>query len=176
MNTPALALLTAFLFATAHADIPLVTDGQRVFVSGGYPRKHVQAVLADGSGKTAWENTSQVYVPSMIAHQGYLYAVQDSGVATCWKSDTGEELWKERLGGTFTASLVLVGDNLFATNEPGQTFIFKARPDKFELVAENQLGDEVYATPAICGGRIYMRVVEKTDGQRQEMLYCLASE
>jgi outer membrane protein assembly factor BamB len=162
--------------ATTECVTSLVTDGQRVFVSGGYPRKHVQAVLADGSGKTAWENTSQVYVPSMIAHQGYLYAVQDTGVATCWKSDTGEEVWKERLGGTFTASLVLVGDNLFATSEPGQTFIFKARPDKFERVAENQLGDEVYATPAICGGRIYMRVVEKNNGQRQEMLYCLGND
>ena len=162
--------------ATTECVTSLVTDGQRIFVSGGYPRKHVQAVLADGSGKTAWENTSQVYVPSMVVHQDCLYAVLDPGVATCWKCDTGEELWKERLGGTFTASLVLVGESLYATNEVGQTFIFKARPDKFERVAENKLGDEAYATPAICGSRIYMRVVEKTDGQRQEVLYCLGSK
>jgi outer membrane protein assembly factor BamB len=154
----------------------LVTDGNRVFVSGGYPRKHVQAVEADGSGKTAWENNSQVYVPSMVVHQGHLYAVQDPGIATCWRCDTGEELWKERLGGTFTASLVLVGDNLYATNESGQTFIYKANPTKFELVAQNKLGDEVYATPAICGGRIYMRVVENIGGKRQEVLYCLGQK
>jgi outer membrane protein assembly factor BamB len=153
----------------------LVTDGERVFVSGGYPRKHVQAVLADGSGRTAWENNSQVYVPSMVHKDGYLFAAQDAGVATCWKSDTGDEVWKERLGGTFTASLVLVGENIFATNESGQTFIFKASPSKFELVAENKLGDEVYATPAICGGRIYMRVVEHVGDQRQEVLYCVGN-
>ena len=161
--------------ATTECVTTLVTDGERIFVSGGWPRKHVQAVAADGSGKTAWENNIQVYVPSMIVHQGCLFAVQDSGVATCWKSDTGEELWKERLGGTFTASLVLVGENIYATNESGQTFIFKATPNKFERVAENKLGDEVFATPAICGGRIYMRVVEHTAGQRQEMLYCLGA-
>lgn len=161
--------------ATTECVTSLVTDGQRVFVSGGYPRNHVQAVLADGSGKTAWENNTKVYVPSMIVHQGHLFTAQDGGLAMCWKSDTGEEAWKERLGGTFTASLVLVGENLFATNEAGQTFIFKANPEKFELVAENKLGDEVYATPAICGGRIYMRVVENTGGQRQEMLYCLGN-
>jgi outer membrane protein assembly factor BamB len=161
--------------ATTECVTTLVTDGQRIFVSGGWPRKHVQAVLADGSGKTAWENNVQVYVPSMIVKDGYLFAVQDPGIATCWKSDTGEEIWKERLGGTFTASLVLVGDNLFATNESGQTFIFKANPAKYELVAENKLGDEVYATQAICGGRIYMRVVERAREQRQEMLYCLGS-
>ena len=75
--------------------------------------------------------------------------------------------------GTFTASLVLVGDQVFATSESGQTYIFKATPQKFKLVAENKLGDEVYATPAICGGCLYMRVVERTGEQRQEMLYCL---
>jgi outer membrane protein assembly factor BamB len=161
--------------ATTECVTTLVTDGDRVFVSGGYPKKHVQAIAADGSGKTAWENTAQVYVPSMIVHRGCLFATQDGGIAMCWQSDTGKENWKERLGGTFTASLVLVGENLLATNEAGQTFIFKADPQKFELVAENKLGDEVYATPAVCGGRIYMRVVEKTGTQRQEMLYCLGS-
>jgi outer membrane protein assembly factor BamB len=159
--------------ATTECVTTLVTDGQRIFVSGGWPRKHVQAVLADGSGKTAWENNVQVYVPSMIVKDGNLFAVQDAGVASAWNGATGVELWKERLGGTFTASLVLVGDNLFATNESGQTFIFKASPSKFELVAENKLGDEVFATPAISGSRIYMRVVERSGEQRQEMLYCL---
>ncbi len=162
--------------ATTECVTTIVTDGSRVFVSGGYPRKHVQAVLADGSAKTAWENTTQVYVPSMIVHQGYLYAVLDAGIAACWKSDTGEEMWKERLGGTFTASLVLAGEQLFATNEAGQTFVFRAQPTKYEAVAQNQLGDEVYATPAICDSRIYMRVIERAGGQRQEMLYCLGSK
>ncbi len=150
-----------------------VTDGRLVFTSGGYPKNHVSAVRADGSGEVAWENNTRVYVPSMIVKDGYLYAVQDAGTAVCWKSDTGKEVWKGRLGGTFSASLVLVGDHLFATNESGRTFIFKADPGAFELVAQNQLGDEVLATPAICGDRIYMRVVLNREGKRQEMLYCL---
>jgi len=159
--------------STTECVTTLVTDGERVFVSGGYPKKHVQAIAADGSGRSEWENTAQVYVPSMIVHQGHLYATQDGGVAMCWDSRTGQEKWKERLGGTFTASLVLVGDNLLATNESGQTFVYKADPAKFQLVKENKLGDEVYASPAVCGSRIYQRVVEKSDGQRQEVLYCL---
>jgi len=161
--------------ATTECVTTMVTDGQRVFVSGGYPRKHTQAVLGDGSGKTAWENTTQVYVPSMVVRNGYLYAVLDAGVAVCWKSDTGEEMWKSRLGGTFDASLVAVGDHLFASNEEGQTFIIKADPAAFTLVGENRLGDEVFATPSICGSRIYHRVVERTGTQRQEVLYCLGS-
>ncbi|MDX1945876.1 MAG: PQQ-binding-like beta-propeller repeat protein [Pirellulaceae bacterium] len=162
--------------ATTECVTTMVSDGRRVFVSGGYPRRHVQAIEADGSGKSAWENNSQVYVPSMIASGGYLHAILDAGVACCWKADTGEELWKERLGGTFSASLVLVGDRLFATSESGQTFIWRASPAKCERLGDNQLGDEVFATPAICGSRIYMRVVEHGGGQRQEMLYCLGQK
>lgn len=162
--------------STTECVTTIVTDGQRIFVSGGYPKKHTQAIEADGSGKTAWENNTQVYVPSMIVHQGYLYAVLDNGLAACWKSDTGEEQWKTRLGGGFTASLVQVGDRFYAINESARTFVFKVRPDQLELLAENQLGEEAFATPAICGGRIYLRVVDRVDGKRQEMLYCLGEK
>ncbi len=151
-----------------------VTDGERIFTSGGYPTNHVSAVLADGSGKIAWENKTRVYVPSMLVHEGHLYAVQDSGIATCWKCDTGKELWTGRLGGTFSASLVLVGEQIFATNEAGRTFIFKAVPDGFHLVGQNQIAGEVLATPTICGDRIYLRVAKQDKGRRQEMLYCIA--
>lgn len=150
-----------------------VTDGQLIFTSGGYPKNHVSAVRADGSGQIAWENNTRVYVPSMLVHEGHLYGVQDAGLATCWKCDTGKEVWKGRLAGTFSASPVLVGEHLFATNEAGRTFIFKATPAAFELVGQNQLGEEVLATPTICESRIYMRVAMRNKGQRQEMLYCL---
>lgn len=150
-----------------------VTDGQLIFTSGGYPKNHLSAVKADGSGKIAWENGARVYVPSMLVRDGYLYSVLDAGVAMCWKCDTGKEVWKGRLGGTFSASPVLVGEHLFATNEAGQTFIFKATPEAFELVAENSLGREVFATPTICGSRIYFRVANQVDGQRHEELKCV---
>jgi outer membrane protein assembly factor BamB len=159
--------------ATTECVTSTVTDGRRIFTSGGYPTNHVSAVMADGSGKIAWENNTRVYVPSMLIHQGHLFAVTDAGVATCWKSDTGEEAWKGRLRGTFTASPVLVGDRIYAVNEVGEWFIFKADPQQFQLIAENRLPGEVLATPVICGGRIYQRLAIDKDGQRQEMLYCL---
>ncbi len=149
-----------------------VTDGERVFTSGGYPRNHTVAIVADGSGKAAWQNNARVYVPSMIAKAGHLYAVMDAGVAVCWKSDTGEELWKERLGGDFFASPVMVGERIYASNVGGKTFVFEATPKTFKLLAQNQLGDEAYASPVICGGRIYLRVAKRGDS-RQEFLYCV---
>ncbi len=159
--------------ATEECVTSTVTDGTHIFTSGGYPKNHLAAVVADGSNKVAWENTSRVYVPSMIAKDGILYGVLDEGIAACWKTDTGKELWKKRVGGTFSSSLVMAGDNLYATNEAGQTFVFKAMPKAFELVSENKLGDEVFATPAICHGCLYHRVAYNIDGKRQEFLYCI---
>ncbi|MGK0190753.1 MAG: outer membrane protein assembly factor BamB, partial [Verrucomicrobiales bacterium] len=112
--------------ATTECVTSTVTDGTHIYTSGGYPKNHVAAVAADGSKKMVWENISRVYVPSMLVKDGYLYAVMDGGVAVCWKSDTGERMWKERLGGTFSASPVLVGDHFYAANETGEIFVFKA--------------------------------------------------
>lgn len=153
-----------------------VAVGDIFLVSGGYPKNHVAAVKADGSGKVVWENKQRVYVPSMLAHDGHFYAVLDSGQAICWKADTGAELWKGRVEGTFSASLVLIGDTILATNEAGRSHLFKATPEKFTPVGENQLGNSALASPAVCGGRIYMRVAEQKGKTRQEWLYCLGSK
>jgi outer membrane protein assembly factor BamB len=160
--------------ATTECVTSTVTDGQLVLTSGGYPKKHVSAVWADGTGRTAWAKNIKVYVPSMLVRDGFIFLVTDAGIARCWKSQTGEEIWRGRLGGTFSASPILVGEHIFATNEDGETFIFKANPEKFELVAKNDLGDEVIATPTICGSRIYMRVAEREDGRSKEFLYCIS--
>jgi outer membrane protein assembly factor BamB len=159
--------------ATTECVTTTVTDGRHIFTSGGYPKNHVSAVAADGSGTVVWENTTRTYVPSLLARDGYLFAVMDAGVAICWKSDTGEELWKGRLNGTFSSSPVMVNDLIYACNEEGQTFVFKASSEKLEIISTNQLGTNVMSTPAICGGRIYNRIAVETDGQRQEMLYCI---
>jgi len=153
-----------------------VTDGKVVFTSGGYPKNHVAAVAVDGSGKVVWENKSRVYVPSMVVRDDHLYAVLDEGVATCWRCDTGKEMWKERLDGTFSASPVVVGDTVFATNEAGKTFVFTATPEAFTLISVNKLGDDAFATPTICGDRIYMRAASQVNGKRQEMLYCIGKK
>jgi outer membrane protein assembly factor BamB len=162
--------------ATTECVTSTVTDGERVFSSGGYPKKHLAAVLANGSGKLAWETSDRVYGPSLLARDGYLFGVLDAGVAVCWKSETGQEQWKKRLGGEFIGSPVLVGDTIYATNQNGETFVFRADPSKFEQIAVNKLGDQALASMTICGSRIYMRVVEQVNGRRQEILYGLAKQ
>ncbi|MHC4993779.1 MAG: outer membrane protein assembly factor BamB family protein [Planctomycetota bacterium] len=158
--------------ATTECVVTAVTDGQRIFTGGGYPKNHAMAMRADGSGKVDWINNQRIYVPSMIAKDGHLYAVADAGFAICWDSATGKELWKKRLGAEFFASPTMVGDVVYASNVRGATYVFKATPSEFELISVDQLGDEAYASPVICGDRIYLRVAV-SDDTRQEYLYCI---
>ena len=153
-----------------------VTDGKRVFVSGGYPKNNMTAVEADGSGRIAWQNNVRLYVPSMLVRDGYLFAMLDTGQAVCWQADTGEEVWREKVDKDYYASPVLVGDRFYATSLRGVTSVFEASAQKFgKLLSQNQLGDEALASPAICGNRIYLRSAKKGD-VRQEYLWCIGEK
>ena len=85
--------------ATTECVTTAVTDGTHVFTSGGYPKNHIAAVAADGSGEVVWENNTRAYVPSMLQRDGFLYVTLDAGIASCFRCETGEQVWKSRLGG-----------------------------------------------------------------------------
>lgn len=150
-----------------------VWDDDTVYASGGYPDKETVAVKADGSGQILWKNQVKCYEQSLLIHDGYLYAVDDNGVAWCWRAKTGEEMWRSRLVGPVSASPVLVGDTIYASNEKGETFVFRANPQRFEAVARNKLGDESFATPTVVDSRLYLRVASRQGGTRQESLFAI---
>ena len=156
--------------ATTECVTSTVTDGKHIYSSGGYPRNHVAAIAADGSGKIAWETKDRVYVPSMLIKGDYLYAVMDSGVGICWNAATGEEMWKARIGGTFSASPILIEDRIYAANEAGELTVFRASPNGLDVLGKSKVGDEVFASPTICDGRIYFRAAFYQGNQRTEKL------
>ena len=162
--------------ATTECVTSPVSDGKVFITSGGYPKNHISAVAADGSGKLVWENKDRAYVPSLLYRSGYLYAVLDAGVAVCFDVEDGSQQWKARLGGTFSSSPLMVGNKIYATNENGETFVFAVNPEKYIAISKNKLGDSVFASPSICGNRIYLRVAEMEDGERNEFLYCIGKD
>jgi outer membrane protein assembly factor BamB len=144
-----------------------------VFATGGYPEKEILTIRADGKGDVskshvAWRTNKGVsYVPSPIYHDGQLYIISDNGIVSCFEARTGKQVWQNRLEGEFSASPVLVGDLLYCTNEAGKTFIVKIGRE-FEIVETNDLADGGFATPAVCGGQIFLRT--------NHFLYCLGSK
>lgn len=149
----------------------MVTDGEFVFASGGYPGRETLALKPDGS--VAWRTNEKAYVPSLLAYQGHVYMVNDDGIVFCYDAKTGDSRWKHRIGGNFRVSPVVSGDNIFTTDMRGKTTVFKANPKEFQLVAENQLGTESFASPAISNGQMFHRVGDNSSGARKEWLYCI---
>lgn len=148
-----------------------VTDGSRIFASGGYPKNETASVVVDNSPELVWRNPIRTYAPSMLVVEGYLYTMTDQGLAHCWDTETGKLMWREKVGGDYSASPIAVGNNIYVSSEQGKTIVFKASPENFELVAENQLGNEIWATPVVCGNSIYLRVAAHESNTRQEYLY-----
>lgn len=153
----------------------MVWDGDIVFASGGYPKPETLAIRADGSGTVLWRNNQKCYEQSMLAWNGYVYALTDNGVLICWRGRDGQEMWKERLKGPVSASPVLAGGHIYWANELGTLYVFRPNPERLELVAENQIGSESFASPAVSGGQLFLRVAGRTGAGRQETLYCFGA-
>lgn len=150
-----------------------VWDGDLIFASGGYPEKETAAVKAGGG--LVWKNREKIYEPSMLAHDGYLYAVSDSGKGFCWDAKTGQQMWEERLLRALSASPVLVGDKIYLAGGKGETVVFEANSKSYVELARNTLGDDNFTTPAFCHDEIYIRVGQGKGSGRQEWLYCISN-
>ncbi len=148
-----------------------VWDDRRVFVSGGNPVAGTWCVAADGSEQLLWEKRVMCYEQSLLAFDGFVYAIADNGVAYCWRGHDGVEMWSKRLfGGRVSASPLLVGKRLYIASESGTVFVVAASPDRFDLIAENPSGDSVFATPVAVDDRLYLRTGVGKGAQRQEFL------
>ena len=137
-----------------------------VYASATSKQQDLIAIAADGSGDVsdkgvAWRHPKGAAdVPTPLLYDGLLYVVTDNGVAICYDAETGSEIWKQRLGGDFSSSPVLAGGNIYVANEAGVTYVF--RPGRtYAAVAENDLADGMFATPAFCGDRIYARTLHR---------------
>jgi outer membrane protein assembly factor BamB len=159
---------------TAESGVGLpVTSGNLVIASAGWPERETIALKSDGS--VAWRNKSHSYVPSLLAFKGHIYLIND-GIARCFNAESGKETWQKRIGGDFRTSPIASGDNIYVTDMAGKTTVFQANPKSFELVVENRLGTESFASPAGSKGQMFVRVADASSGPRQEWLYCIGSK
>ncbi len=154
----------------------MVWNDRFVFASGGYPDAETLAVAADGSGKVIWRNRQKCYEQSMIVVGDYLYALTDGGIMYCWRTEDGKEMWRERLAGPVSASPIFAGGNIYWANETGSIYVFRPNPDQFEMVAENRIGNDNFASPAAVGNKLFLRIGVKEGSSRKEFLYCFEAK
>lgn len=155
------------------ASSSVVTDKGIVYITGGGSST---AIRAGGKGDVAashvlWSNREGSGIPSPVLFGDHIYYVTQRGEARCVESQTGKEVYSERLDASragFYASLVLGGDKLYAFSRESGCFVFEVGP-KFNLLAQNTFaGDksQFNSSPAVAGNQLFVR--------SNEYLYCLA--
>ena len=151
----------------------MVYDGKYVFATGGYPERHTLAIRPGGKGNVpdthiAWRTTrGAAYVPSPIISGRYLLMVADSGIASCFEARTGKRHWMERLPGGHSPSPVSADGLVYFVSDRGVTPIIRPS-ETFAVIAKNELGEPVSASPAISQGQIFLRT--------HPHLYCIGSK
>ncbi|MBI2192237.1 MAG: PQQ-binding-like beta-propeller repeat protein [Planctomycetes bacterium] len=145
---------------------PVVPDGDRVFLSGGYNSGSLMLQLREENGRIA---ASVLYrlAPAQfgatqhtpIFHQGFIYGVRPDGELVCLDPD-GKTLWasgpRHRFG---LGPFLVAGDLLYALNDTGRLSLIEAKPEGFRLLAEAQVlqGHDSWGPMALAGGRLLAR-------------------
>lgn len=133
-----------------------------VFICTGYDRPSLLAIDPTGAGDVTdthlkWqEGTAIAHTPSLIGDQGKITTVSDNGIVTCFDAMTGKQLWKERVGGNFSASPILVGSHLYLLSEQGDCTVLDITDQPKEL-AKNAIGERCLASFAIVDEDLLLR-------------------
>jgi outer membrane protein assembly factor BamB len=117
-----------------------------------------------------WKNSKTLpNVPSPLFYQGVLYTLKEGGIFSSFDPKTGEVLKQGRLQGalgTYYASPIAADGKIYLANEDGKTVVLKAGA-QWEILNVGEFDAGIKATPAIVGGRLYLRT--------HNALYCFAA-
>jgi len=146
-----------------------VEYGGIVFFYTGFVRdpdgkKHAEllAVNPDGSGDIAgthilWKRDFPILqLLTPVIREGIIYTVDSEGMLYCLDALTGQTLWSEKLRGKYNASPVYADGHVYFCSTNGRAIVLKTDPEP-EIVAENHLDGNIWATPAIADGAILIR-------------------
>lgn len=140
--------------------------GGKIIVAGGYPQgRPVYAIDPGARGDVSGADSQALawrvprggpYTATPVAVEELVFSVADNGVLSAWRLDTGESVYRERLDGTFSASPVAADGKLYLASEQGVVYTVAVGPT-FELLASNDMGEPMFATPALVDGMVVLR-------------------
>lgn len=140
---------------------PLAVPGTIVVPSA--KKSVLKVVEPDGKGditdtdRERWVYKTTPDVPCPLIHDGLVYLVHDRGTFMCLDLKTGEEYFNKRIhSARYRSSPIYADGKIYITARDG--VIIVAKPGKtFKVLAENEMDEQIAASPAVSGGRIYLR-------------------
>ena len=138
--------------------VPGGMSGEMVFIRPG----------TTGAPEVLWKQRMRTRYASPLLLEGKVYVIAAADVLHCVDVKTGKLDWQLRLkNGPFAASPLAAGGLIYCLSEKGLCSVVKPGPQG-EVVAANQIDDVFMSTPALSGGRIFLRA--------ERHLYCISDK
>ncbi len=154
-------LWTVFSQGEGVTPSPVFGDGL-IFTSSGFEKTTLRTVRTGGKGDVtathiAWEQKKGAPTqPSLLYVKPHLYSITDGGIAHCYKAESGEIVYAERVGGSHCSSPLFAAGIIYFLSEQGETTVIEAGPE-FKIVARNPLNEKCQASIAVSQGRLFLR-------------------
>ena len=154
--------------AESTVSMPVTENGIVYFYTGfmvdsdGSQFSELLAVNPDGKGDITKTNivwrkrTEPMQLLTPVIKDGLIYTVDTKNNMICIDAATGTDIWSTRQRANFNASPVFAAGNIYFFSIRGDAFIIKPGR-KYEVVAENQLSDQIWATPAFVRNAMILR-------------------
>lgn len=154
--------------AESTISMPFAEKGVVFFYTGymidkdGSDFSELMAVNPDGRGDITGTNVlwkkrvERLQLLTPVIKDGLIYTVDTKNNLMCLEASTGNEIWTSRLKANFNASPVYAAGNIYLFSIKGETLVIK-EGRKLEIVAQNQIKDQIWATPAFLRNSIILR-------------------
>lgn len=114
-----------------------------------------------GRPKIVWKREKIIpYVPTPIVYGDYLFQWTDEGIVACVDVKTGKDVWTKRAGSKYSGSLLCIDGKIYGVEESGMVTVIEAGPE-FKELGTADLGDNIFSTPAVANGRLYLRTFSR---------------
>jgi outer membrane protein assembly factor BamB len=138
------------------------------FVTGPDGENFTELLAVNPAGKgditktnVLWRIKSPVLqLLTPVIKDGLIYTIDTKNMLYCIDATTGKEIYSGKMKQKYNSSPVYAGGNVYFTSVKGATLVLKAGR-QLQVLAENKLPGEVYATPAFVRNSILLR----TDSQ-----------
>jgi len=128
------------------------------------PNALVALKIENGQARQMWryEKNFTSVIPTALKYGGAVFIARNGGILTTHHPETGEVVKSARMAGAlggYSSSPVGAEGRVYLGSEEGKVVVLRAQPE-WEVVQVNDLGEGIYATPALSNGVLYLRTDE----------------
>lgn len=142
------------------AAMPAFADGVAYIANAN---AKATAIRVDGHGDVTETHslwTAEDGLPdisSPLATPQLTILLTSSGTLTCYDAKSGKKLWEKDFESTFKASPTLCGKSVYLVGDEGKAWIVEPSPSECKIIAQANVGEACFASPAFQDARIFIR-------------------